>query len=51
MFGLFKSPKEKARKRYLETLELAQRAQRAGDIRQYSFLMERAEEQRKEAEV
>jgi len=51
MFGLFKSAKEKARKQYLETLELAQRAQRAGDIRQYSFLMERAEEQRKEAGV
>ena len=51
MFGLFKSAKEKARKQYLETLEVAQKAQRNGDIKQYSFLMERAEELRTEAGI
>ena len=51
MFGLFKSAKEKAKETYLKTLELAQKAQRNGDIKQYSFLTEKAEELRKEAGV
>jgi len=51
MFGLFKSPKEKAKKQYLETLELAQKAQRNGDIKQYSFLMEKAEVYKKDAGI
>ena len=51
MFNLFGDKKTKAKKKYLETLELAQRAQRAGDIKQYSFLIEKSEELRKEAGV
>lgn len=51
MFGLFKSPKEKAKKKYMDVLEKAQKAQRSGDIKQYSFLMEEAEIYKKEAEL
>ena len=50
MFGLFKKDaKAKAKKDYLKTLEQAQKAQRAGDIKQYSFLMEKAEVYKKDA--
>ena len=49
MFNLFGDKKSKAKKEYLKTLELAQQAQRSGDIKQYSFLMEKAEVYRKEA--
>ena len=51
MFNLFGDKKTKAKKKYLETLELAQKAQRAGDIKQYSFLIEKSEELRKEAGI
>lgn len=51
MFNLFGNKKTKAKKQYLKTLELAQRAQRDGDIKQYSFLMEKAETYRKDAGV
>ena len=51
MFNLFGDKKSRAKKKYLETLELAQKAQRAGDIKQYSFLIEKSEELRKEAGV
>ena len=49
MFNLFGDKKSRAKKKYLETLELAQKAQRNGDIKQYSFLIEKAEQFRKEA--
>ena len=49
MFGLFKSHTEKAKKKYMEVLEQAQKAQRSGDIKQYSFLMEKAEIYKKDA--
>jgi hypothetical protein len=51
MFGFLKSPQEKAKKKYMEVLEQAQKAQRNGDIKQYSFLMEQAEEYKKEAGI
>ena len=51
MFNLFGDKKAKAKKKYLETLELAQKAQRNGDIKQYSFLMEKAEVFKKDAGV
>jgi len=51
MFGLFKSPQEKAKKKYLEVLEQAQKAQRNGDIKEYSFLMEKAEIYKKDAGI
>ena len=51
MFNLFGDKKTKAKKKYLETLELAQKAQRNGDIKQYSFLIEKSEELRKEAGI
>ena len=51
MFTLFGDKKSKAKKEYLKTLELAQKAQRAGDIKQYSFLMEKAEIYKKDAGV
>ena len=51
VFGLFKSRKEKAKEKYMKALEHAQKAQRAGDIRKYSFLMEQAELYRREAEL
>jgi len=51
VFNLFGDKKSKAKKKYLETLELAQKAQRAGDIKQYSFLIEKSEELRKEAGI
>jgi len=51
MFNLFGDKKSRAKKKYLETLELAQKAQRNGDIKQYSFLIEKAEQFRKEAGV
>lgn len=49
MFGLFKSAQEKAKEKYMEILEQAQKAQRSGDIKQYSFLMEKAEIYKKDA--
>ena len=49
MFNIFGDKKSKAKKLYRETLELAMKAQRNGDIKQYSFLMEKAEVYRKEA--
>lgn len=52
MFGLFKKDSaSKAKKEYLKTLELAQKAQRNGDIKQYSFLMEKAEVYKKDAGI
>jgi len=51
VFNLFGDKKTKAKKKYLETLELAQKAQRNGDIKQYSFLIEKSEELRKEAGI
>ena len=51
MFNLFGNKKTKAKKQYEKTLELAMKAQRSGDIKQYSFLMEKAENYRKEAGV
>ena len=47
--SLFGDKVSKAKKMYRETLELAIKAQRSGDIKQYSFLMEQAEKYRKEA--
>ena len=49
MFNLFGDKKIKAKKQYEKTLELAMKAQRAGDIKQYSFLIEKSEQLRKEA--
>ena len=46
--NLFGDKVSKAKKKYRETLELAMKAQRSGDIKQYSFLMEKAEIYRKE---
>jgi len=51
MFNLFGDKKTKAKKKYLETLELAQKAQRNGDIKQYSFLMEEAEIYKRDAGI
>ncbi len=52
MFGLFKKdPVKQAKKDYKHTLELAQQAQRSGDIKQYSFLMEKAEVFKKDAGI
>lgn len=51
MFNLFGDKKTKAKKKYLETLELAQKAQRSGDIRQYSFLIEKANIYKKDAGI
>jgi hypothetical protein len=49
MFSLFKSdPLKKLHKQYAETLEKAMLCQRSGDIRQYSFLTEEAENLYKE---
>jgi len=51
VFNLFGDKKTKAKKKYLETLELAQKAQRSGDIRQYSFLIEKANIYKKDAGI
>lgn len=55
MFGFLrifkKDPRKEAKKQYLVTLELAQKAQRNGDIKQYSFLMEKAEQFKKDSEL
>ena len=49
MFNLFGDKKSKAKKEYYRVLELAMQAQRSGDIKQYSFLMEKAEIYKKDA--
>ena len=48
---LKKDPVAKAKKEYLKTLELAQKAQRNGDIKQYSFLMEKAQIYKRDAGI
>ena len=49
MFNIFGDKVSKAKKQYRETLELALKAQRNGDIKQYSFLIEKAEQFKQEA--
>lgn len=49
MFGsLFGDKVSKAKEMYRKTLALALEAQRSGDVKQYIFLMEKAEIYRKE---